>query len=67
MGWEALNVAVEYDGQHHREDDKTYRKDIIRLEYLASVGWTVVRVVKDDRQAEILQRVQRAVIARGGF
>ncbi|KRE25670.1 hypothetical protein ASG82_19270 [Mycobacterium sp. Soil538] len=67
MGWEGLDVAVEYDGQHHREDDKTYRKDIIRLEYLASVGWIVVRVVKGDRQAEILQRVQRAVIARGGF
>lgn len=67
MGWEALKVAVEYDGEHHREDDKTYRKDIIRLEYLASVEWIIVRVVKADRQAEILRRVERAVMARGGF
>ena len=67
MGWEDLKVAVEYDGEHHRENDTTFRKDIIRLEYLASVGWIVIRVVKADRQAEILRRVERAVMARGGF
>ncbi len=67
MGWEDLQVAVEYDGEHHRADDRTYRKDIARLEYLLSVGWIVVRVVKGDRQAEILRRVDRAVRSRGGF
>lgn len=44
-----------------------YRKDIKRLEYLADVGWIVVRVVKGDARSQILARVQRAVVARGGF
>lgn len=67
MGWEELKVAVEYDGEHHREDDRTYRNDIIRSEYVASLDWIVVRVLKGHRQADILRRVDRAVIARGGF
>jgi very-short-patch-repair endonuclease len=67
MGWEELKVAVEYDGEHHRKDDRTYRNDIIRSEYVASLDWMVVRVLKGHRQADILRRVDRAVIARGGF
>ena len=67
MGWEEIKVAVEYDGEHHREDPDAYRKDIIRMEYLAGVGWIVIRVVKGQTQAHILSRVERAVRARGGF
>ena len=67
MGWEDIKVAVEYDGEHHREDPDAYRKDIIRMEYLAGVGWIVIRVVKGQTQAHILSRVERAVRARGGF
>ena len=67
MGWEDIKVAVEYDGEHHRQDPDAYRKDIIRMEYLAGVGWIVIRVVKGQTQAHILSRVERAVRARGGF
>lgn len=67
MGWEDVHVAVEYDGEHHRKDDKAYRKDIIRLEYIASVGWIVVRVVKGDKRHEIRRRVDRALAVRGGL
>lgn len=67
MGWEDIKVAVEYDGEHHRKDDEAYRKDIIRMEYLASVGWIVVRVVKGQYKEQILRRVERAVRSRGGF
>ena len=67
MGWEDVNVAVEYDGEHHRKDDKAYRKDIIRLEYIASVGWIVVRVVKGDQRDEIVRRVDRALAGRRGL
>ena len=45
MGWEDLKVAVEYDGEHHRTDRPSYAKDVIRLEYIASVGWLVIRVL----------------------
>ena len=67
MGWEGIKVAVEYDGEHHREDPDAYRRDIVRAEYLAAVGWLVVRVVKGQSKAQILLRVQRAVVSRGGF
>lgn len=67
MGWEAIKVAVEYDGEHHREDQEAYRKDIIRMEYLASIGWIVVRVVKRQTKDQVLARVDRAVRSRGGF
>lgn len=60
MGWEELMVAVEYDGEHHRTDRTSWRKDIVRLEYVHSVGWNVVRVVAGDRRADIVRRVQHA-------
>lgn len=67
MGWEDIMVAVEYDGEHHRMDQTSYRRDIIRLEYLAAARWVVVRVVKGEQRNRILARVGRAVAARGGL
>jgi very-short-patch-repair endonuclease len=63
MGWEDLMVAVEYDGRHHA-DRPIYSKDIIRLEYLNSLGWIVIRVVAEHRRAEIVHRVRLARDAR---
>lgn len=60
MGWPEVRVAVEYDGEHHRLDPVQYRHDIIRAEYIASLGWRRVTVVAGDRRAEILRRVARA-------
>jgi very-short-patch-repair endonuclease len=59
MGWEDVMVAVEYDGRHHT-DRPVYSRDIIRLEYVNAVGWTVVRVVAEHRRAEIAHRVRQA-------
>lgn len=59
MGWEDVNVAVEYDGDHHRERT-VFADDIIRAEFIAERGWKRVRVVAGQRQAEILDRVARA-------
>lgn len=59
MGWEDMMVAVEYDGRHHT-DRPIYSRDIIRLEYVNSVGWIVVRVVAEHRRAEIVHRVRQA-------
>ncbi|MDT5179975.1 MAG: hypothetical protein QOJ95_4173 [Mycobacterium sp.] len=63
MGWEDLMVAVEYDGRHHT-DRPVYSKDIIRLEYLTSIGWIVIRVVAEHRRAEIVHRVRQACDSR---
>lgn len=60
MGWEEVMVAVEYDGDHHRSDRPQYVKDIRRSDEIADLGWRRVRVVAEDRPAEILRRVARA-------
>jgi very-short-patch-repair endonuclease len=60
MGWEDIMVAAEYDGEHHRLDRPSYAKDIVRSEYVHSVGWIVVRVVAGNTRADIVDRVQRA-------
>ena len=64
MGWEDIMVAVEYDGEHHRKDTPSYRRDIVRLEYIQSLGWIVVRVVAGNRPREVVERVRRARASR---
>ncbi|KAA0080605.1 DUF559 domain-containing protein [Mycolicibacterium sp. P9-64] len=57
MGWEDKMIAVEYDGVQHA-DQIGY--DIVRSEYIASVGWTTIRVAAGHRRARIVHRVSRA-------
>ncbi|CAN5716136.1 hypothetical protein BH10ACT9_BH10ACT9_33590 [soil metagenome] len=64
MGWPELMVAVEYDGEQHRTDRLSYVSDVARLEYLASVGWIVIRVLAGYRKSEVTERVRRARTAR---
>jgi hypothetical protein len=64
MGWPDLMVAVEYDGDHHRLDRRQYLKDIRRMELLERLGWLIIRVVVEDRPAEIVRRVRSALEAR---
>ena len=65
MGWEHQMVALEYDGDHHRADREQYIKDIRRAETLERLGWHVVRVIKEDRPRDIVERVSRALERRG--
>jgi hypothetical protein len=65
MGWETPKVAVEYDGDHHRLDRTQYVKDIRRAETLERLGWHVIRVIKEDRPREIVERVACALVRRG--
>ncbi len=64
MGWDDIMVAVEYDGEHHRKNTADYRKDIVRLEYIQSLGWIVVRVVAGNHPRDIVERVRRARASR---
>ncbi len=64
MGWEGINVAVEYDGDQHRSDRRQYNWDIRRLEHLERLGWIVVRVVAGDKPADIVRRVRSALARR---
>lgn len=65
MGWQEYMVAVEYDGDQHRVDRWQYVHDIKRLETLERLGWLVIRVVAEDRSADIVRRVWQALRDRG--
>ncbi|MEU4639191.1 DUF559 domain-containing protein [Micromonospora sp. NPDC023814] len=47
LAWPALRVAVEYDGDHHRERAH-FRQDVARLNALRAAGWIVLRFTADD-------------------
>ncbi len=64
MGWEHLKIAVEYDGDHHRTDKRTFGYDIVRLEDLAHLGWIVIRVVAGTPRSEVIRRVRTAWAVR---
>ena len=64
MGWEDMQVAVEYDGDQHRNDRRQYNWDISRLEHLERLGWIIVRVVNGHKPADILRRVRSALTRR---
>jgi len=66
MGWRHIQLAVEYDGDHHRTDRPSYVKDARRHPKIAKRGWEVIRVINEDRPSEILSRVYEAWLRRGG-
>lgn len=67
LAWPELRLALEYEGDGHRENRKTFRADIRRREMFEAAGWRVIRVTADDlgagRDAFIL-RVRGIVAAR---
>lgn len=67
MGWREYQVAVEYDGDHHRKDRRQYVKDIARLRMLEALGWIVVRVIAEDKPQDVIARVEAALAAHGCF
>lgn len=65
MGWEDFMVASEYDGDQHRTNRLQYVKDLRVVPKLERLGWTVLRVIKEDRPYETIQRAWDAMVARG--
>lgn len=41
-------VAIEYDGDVHRTDRRTWRRDIARRQSMESEGWRVITTTADD-------------------
>ncbi|MDT5021321.1 MAG: hypothetical protein QOI33_1845 [Mycobacterium sp.] len=60
MGWEAIKLAVEYDGDHHRIDRRQFNKDIRRAEALNDLGWINIRVTAEDTEGGFIARVSAA-------
>jgi len=65
MGWEEFQVAAEYDGDQHRSDRGRYVWDQKRARLIADYGWKVIRVIKEDRAADVVGRVRDALVSRG--
>jgi very-short-patch-repair endonuclease len=66
LGWPVQRLAVEYEGDHHRERDQ-FRRDIDRINALRAVGWTVLRLTADDvirRPRETAMMVAAALAER---
>ncbi|KUL27669.1 DUF559 domain-containing protein [Actinoplanes awajinensis] len=47
LGWPAARVAVEYEGDHHREREQ-FRRDISRAQAIQRQGWTILRFTAND-------------------
>jgi hypothetical protein len=65
MGWEEFMVAAEYDGDQHRTSRPQYVKDIRVLPKLERMGWNVIRVIKEDRDEDVIARAWKALVSRG--
>ncbi|WP_156623123.1 hypothetical protein [Mycobacterium sp. 1164966.3] len=65
VGWEEYLVGVEYEGEQHQTDRGVYVYDIQRLELIEQKGWLIVRVVAENRRADIIRRVRVAMVERG--
>ena len=64
MGWEDVKIAVEYDGDQHRTDRARYAWDVKRLRLIDELGWLHVKVISEDRPADVIRRVRQAWAAR---
>jgi len=64
MGWEDFKLAIEYDGEQHRVSPIVFAYDIQRSEDLDELGWTKIRVVKENRAPDVLRRVERVWAAK---
>jgi hypothetical protein len=53
-------IAVEYDGDEHRINRTRYAWDVVRLRRILGVGWLHIKVIAEDRRADILDRVWAA-------
>jgi hypothetical protein len=64
LAYRRQRIAVEYEGDHHRER-ATFRRDIGRVNALQAVDWLVVRVTADDlRNPTKLLRYLRSLLDR---
>lgn len=68
LAYQALLLAVEYEGRQHRDDDEIWASDIDRREDLDRRTWRVIQVIStglNESPLRTLQRVEQARIDRG--
>ncbi len=72
LSYPRLRIAIEYDGDVHRTDPATWRRDIRRKQALEALGWRVLVVTADDvlrfpddLVARVAEARRQALTARG--
>lgn len=69
LSYPGLRLIVEYDGRQHREDDEVWDHDNDRDDWFDHHDWMIVRVFSRGiyrEPAKTVERVRRAIVARGG-
>ena len=66
LAYPEFKVAIEYEGEVHRVDLKTFRDDIERRERFEDAGWRVIRVTADHllRPNALVDRIRFALGTR---
>ncbi|BBX90788.1 hypothetical protein H5U98_06050 [Mycolicibacterium boenickei] len=65
MGYDDVQVGLDYEGKHHATDRLRVVHDIGRNELIEREGWIDIRVVVEHSRAFILHRVREAFARRG--
>jgi len=65
LSYPELRIAIEYDGDVHRTDPATWRRDVERRQRLEDAGWIIVTATADDVLRFPERLVRRARAARG--
>lgn len=60
-------LAVEYDGDHHRTNERQYYSDIDRFNDFSEAGWIAMRFNRSHSEQEILRRVSNAFRQRAAL
>jgi very-short-patch-repair endonuclease len=65
LSYPELLIAIEYEGDEHRQSRKRWRADLRRIALLEEAGWRVIRATDDDiNDPSNLLRILRAAVAR---
>lgn len=60
--------AIEYHGRHHRDDGRTWRRDLRRTELVDALDWHVLNLIASDvydTPGATLERIRAAAARRG--
>ena len=48
LSWPDLKIAIEYEGEHHRQDREQWNRDIRRFSTMQDAGWWFYRATAED-------------------
>lgn len=67
LSYPRLRIAIEYDGDHHRTDPATWRRDVERRQLLEDAGWIIITTTADDvirHPDRLIRRIRSALTRR---